>query len=91
MAVQSRVLRNGRALIGVPGCGRDSCFVKITSIEFEIGILVVGQLDRGPADEVAVPRPGVYDGHAWWVNRQGTSAYYDSTLARLTDDSPETG
>ncbi|MFC3346829.1 hypothetical protein ACFOOM_05115 [Streptomyces echinoruber] len=39
------------------------------SLESETGILVVGQLDRGPADEITLPRPGVYEGHAWWQNR----------------------
>lgn len=58
-------------------------------IESETGILVVGQLDRGPADEVALPRPGVYEGHAWWTNRQATADYYNTTLDRLTDDASD--
>ncbi|MGW2637529.1 hypothetical protein [Streptomyces sp. NPDC001348] len=59
------------------------------SIESETGILVVGQLDSGPADDVTLPRPGVYEGHAWWINRQATADYYDTTLDRLADDAPE--
>ncbi|MGW2939749.1 hypothetical protein ACWDA7_50735 [Streptomyces sp. NPDC001156] len=59
------------------------------SIESETGILVIGQLDRGPAAEITLPRPGVYEGHAWWTNRQATADYYNTTLDQLTDDSPD--
>ncbi|MEV3967154.1 hypothetical protein AB0K68_03250 [Streptomyces sp. NPDC050698] len=59
------------------------------SLESETGILVVGQLDRGPADEVTLPRPGVYEGHAWWQGRQAAADYYGTTLDQITDDSPE--
>ncbi|GHH87231.1 hypothetical protein [Streptomyces capitiformicae] len=60
------------------------------SIESETGTLVIGQLDRGPADDdVTLPRPGVYEGHAWWINRQAAYDYYWATLDQLTDDSPE--
>jgi hypothetical protein len=59
------------------------------SLESETGTLVIGQLDRGPADEITLPRPGVYEGHAWWINRQAAADYYDSTLDQLTDDSPD--
>jgi hypothetical protein len=58
-------------------------------LESETGILVIGQLDRGPADEITLPRPGVYEGHAWWTNRQATVDYYNTTLAQLPDDSPD--
>lgn len=60
------------------------------SLESETGILVIGQLDCGPApDDVVLPRPGVYEGHAWWANRQAASDYYDTTLDQLTEDSPD--
>ncbi|MFD8048538.1 hypothetical protein ACF063_11230 [Streptomyces chartreusis] len=59
------------------------------SLESETGILVVGQLDRGPADEITLPRPGVYEGHAWWQNRQAAADYYNATLDHLTEESPE--
>ncbi|MER6113293.1 hypothetical protein ACWGPD_09150 [Streptomyces hirsutus] len=59
------------------------------SLESETGILVIGQLDRGPADEIALPRPGVYKGHAWWQGRQAAADYYNTTLDQLTDDSLE--
>ncbi|MEU6683705.1 hypothetical protein [Streptomyces sp. NPDC046832] len=59
------------------------------SLESETGVLVVGQLDRGPADEITLPRPGVFVGHAWWQNRQAAADYYNTTLDQLTDDSPE--
>ncbi|MFF7265469.1 hypothetical protein ACFZCL_35020 [Streptomyces sp. NPDC008159] len=58
-------------------------------LESETGTLVVGQLDRGPADEVTLPRSGVYEGHAWWQGRQAAADYYDTTLDQFTDDSPE--
>ncbi|MDX2699253.1 hypothetical protein [Streptomyces ipomoeae] len=60
------------------------------TIESETGTLVIGQLDRGPAgDDVTLPRPGVYEGHAWWENRQAAADYYDTTLDQLTDDSSD--
>ncbi|MGW5211471.1 hypothetical protein ACWEQO_09720 [Streptomyces sp. NPDC004051] len=59
------------------------------SIESETGILVISQLDRGPADEMFLPRPGVYEGHAWWENRQATADYYARTLNHPTDDTFE--
>ncbi|MFF4491768.1 hypothetical protein ACFY0F_35840 [Streptomyces sp. NPDC001544] len=59
------------------------------AIESETGILVVNQLGLGPAGEMTLPRPGVYEGHAWWANRQAVSDYYDSTLDGITDDAPE--
>ncbi|MFJ8364598.1 hypothetical protein [Streptomyces sp. NPDC093984] len=59
------------------------------SIESETGILVINQLSLGPAGEMTLPRPGVYEGHAWWTNRQATADYYDTTLTQLTDDSPD--
>ncbi|MFI9568840.1 hypothetical protein [Streptomyces rishiriensis] len=55
-------------------------------LESETGILVIGQLDRGPAGEITLPRPGVYQGHAWWENRQATADYYWTTLDHPTDD-----
>ncbi|MFJ5271785.1 hypothetical protein [Streptomyces sp. NPDC088358] len=55
-------------------------------LESETGTLVVGQLDRGPAGEISLPRPGVYEGHAWWENRQATADYYWTTLDRPADD-----
>ncbi|WP_037622834.1 hypothetical protein [Streptomyces aureus] len=61
------------------------------SLESETGILVIGQLDRGPAPyDVVLPRPGVYEGHAWWTNRRAAGDYYDTTLAQLPDDAPDT-
>ncbi|MEV6763855.1 hypothetical protein AB0N16_25110 [Streptomyces sp. NPDC051105] len=47
------------------------------SIESETGILVVNQLEYGPAGEMTLPRPGVYEGHAWWEGRQATADYYE--------------
>ncbi|MEU4878727.1 hypothetical protein [Streptomyces sp. NPDC021608] len=58
-------------------------------LESETGTLVIGQLDRGPADEITLPRPGVYQGHAWWENRQATADYYWSTLNSPADDAFE--
>ncbi|MFD4790771.1 hypothetical protein ACFWN1_27730 [Streptomyces sp. NPDC058459] len=58
-------------------------------LESETGTLVIGQLDRGPADELTLPRPGVYQGHAWWENRQATADYYWSTFHQPSDDTSE--
>lgn len=59
------------------------------SIESETGILVVNQLEYGPAGEMTLPRPGVYEGHAWWEGRQATADYYESSLDHPTDDTFE--
>jgi hypothetical protein len=59
------------------------------SIESETGILVVNQLEYGPAGETTLPRPGVYEGHAWWEGRQATADYYESSLGHPTDDTFE--
>ncbi|GGU93221.1 hypothetical protein GCM10010260_30100 [Streptomyces filipinensis] len=59
------------------------------TLESETGTLVIGQLDRGPADEITLPRPGVYEGHAWWEGRTAAADYYGTTLDQLSDDSSE--
>ncbi|MFF5143720.1 hypothetical protein ACFY6U_28975 [Streptomyces sp. NPDC013157] len=56
------------------------------SIESETGTLVVNQLTLGPAGEMTLPRPGVYEGYAWWAGRAAASAYYDDTLSRIDED-----
>ncbi|MEU4088677.1 hypothetical protein [Streptomyces aureus] len=59
------------------------------SLESATGVLVVGQLDRGPApDDVVLPRPGVYEGHAWWTGRRAAYDHYNATLDLLPDDAP---
>ncbi|MFJ7043715.1 hypothetical protein ACIQVC_10000 [Streptomyces sp. NPDC101112] len=60
-----------------------------TSIESETGVLVVNQLGYGPAGDMTLPRPGVYEGYAWWENRQATADYYEATLSHPTDDTFE--
>ncbi|MFJ8155145.1 hypothetical protein [Streptomyces sp. NPDC094468] len=55
-------------------------------IESETGTLVVNQLTLGPAGEMTLPRPGVYEGYAWWAGREAASAYYDETLTSISDD-----
>lgn len=59
------------------------------SIESETGILVVNQLEYGPAGDMTLPRPGVYEGHAWWENRQAAADYHATTLDHPTDDTFE--
>ncbi|GGV28691.1 hypothetical protein GCM10010260_81510 [Streptomyces filipinensis] len=59
------------------------------SLESGTGILVINQVGLGPAGEMRLPRPGVYEGNAWWTNRQATADYYDTTLDQLTDHSSE--
>lgn len=56
------------------------------TIESETGILVVGQLTLGPAGEMTLPRPGVFEGHASWTGRAATAAYYAETLRRIDAD-----
>ncbi|MFG2311293.1 hypothetical protein ACGFS9_21885 [Streptomyces sp. NPDC048566] len=55
-------------------------------IESETGILVVNQLTYGPAGEMTLPRPGVYEGHAWWEGRQATADYHELSLDHPADD-----
>lgn len=59
------------------------------SIESDTGVLVVNQLTYGPAGEMTLPRPGVYEGHAWWEGRQATADYYERSLDHPTDDTFE--
>lgn len=56
------------------------------TIESETGTLVVNQLTLGPAGEMTLPRPGVYEGYAWWAGREAASAYYDDILSRIDED-----
>ncbi|MFE9469304.1 hypothetical protein ACFYNW_37935 [Streptomyces virginiae] len=52
------------------------------SLESETGVLVVNQLDYGPAGDVNLPRPGVYEGYAAWTGREATAAYHRATMQR---------
>ncbi len=56
------------------------------SIESVTGILVVSQLEFGPAGEIPLPRPGVYEGRAWWSDRQAAADYYNSYLEQDIED-----
>ncbi|MFI1954268.1 hypothetical protein ACH437_20830 [Streptomyces xinghaiensis] len=56
------------------------------SLESDTGMLVVNRLGFGPAGQMTLPRPGVYEGHAWWTGRRAMAAFYASTLRRLDDD-----
>ncbi|MFD9722571.1 hypothetical protein [Streptomyces sp. NPDC059072] len=61
------------------------------SLESETGLLVVNQLPYGPAGEMNLPRPGVYEGHAAWTGRTATAAYHATTIRRAAEEqwSPE--
>ncbi|GGV82872.1 hypothetical protein GCM10010294_58680 [Streptomyces griseoloalbus] len=54
------------------------------TVESETGTLVVNQFTYGPAGEMILPRPGVYEGHAWWAGRQAVRDYHDRVLRDLT-------
>ncbi|WP_121745066.1 hypothetical protein [Streptomyces sp. E2N166] len=58
------------------------------TLESETGALVVNQLGYGPAGDMALPRPGVYRGAAWWTGRQATGAYHEATLRDLAASGP---
>ncbi|MGW6535469.1 hypothetical protein ACWGBV_01640 [Streptomyces sp. NPDC055051] len=47
------------------------------SLESETGRLVIGQVTFGPAGEMVMPRPGVYEGHATWSGRAVAAACCD--------------
>ncbi|MFF4606108.1 hypothetical protein ACFY12_25630 [Streptomyces sp. NPDC001339] len=55
------------------------------TIESATACLVVNQLTFGPAGTMDLPRPGVYEGTAWWTGRHATRDYYDRTLAELAE------
>ncbi|MFE0646345.1 hypothetical protein ACFW2Y_32785 [Streptomyces sp. NPDC058877] len=61
------------------------------SLESETGLLVVNQLSFGPAGEMVLPRPGVYDGHATWSGREATAAYYNTCLQRAAEEQWDAG
>ncbi|MER7151070.1 hypothetical protein [Streptomyces lydicus] len=54
-------------------------------IESATACLVINQLTLGPAGTMDLPRPGIYEGHAWWTGRNSTRDYYDRTLAKHTE------
>ena len=58
------------------------------TLESATGILVVNQLTFGPAGEMPLPRPGVYEGHAWWTGRQAAADYYATFFDQDADDWP---
>ncbi|MEU9143999.1 hypothetical protein [Streptomyces sp. NPDC048349] len=61
------------------------------SLESETGLLVVNQLTYGPAGEMSLPRPGVYEGHATWSGRAAAAAYHEAAMRRAVEEqwSPE--
>ena len=60
------------------------------TLDSETGILVVNQLTLGPAGEMTLPEPGVYEGTAWWTSRQAAADYYNLILQGIEEDwSPE--
>jgi hypothetical protein len=56
------------------------------TLESETGTLVINQLTYGPAGEMTLPGPGVYEGYAWWAGREAASAYYNEILSGITED-----
>ncbi|MFC5723224.1 hypothetical protein ACFP1Z_23930 [Streptomyces gamaensis] len=62
-----------------------SGFVRL-ALESENGVLMVNQFTSGPAGEMSLPRPGVYEGYASWSGREEVVAYRDSVVRQLTSD-----
>ncbi|MFG2979172.1 hypothetical protein ACGFYY_40085 [Streptomyces sp. NPDC048331] len=60
--------------------------VTAVSLESETGILVIGQFTFGPAAEMSLPRPGVYEGHVSWAGRVAAAEYYEDALRQIEDD-----
>ncbi|WP_030415074.1 hypothetical protein [Streptomyces sp. NRRL S-1448] len=54
------------------------------TIESATACLVINQLTFGPAGTIDLPRPGIYEGHAWWTGRNATRDYYNRTLTEHT-------
>jgi hypothetical protein len=61
------------------------------TLESETGILVINQLTLGPAGEMTLPRPGVYEGRAWWTGRQATADYHSTCGHRRVAENWERG
>ncbi|MFI1446939.1 hypothetical protein OG280_40025 [Streptomyces virginiae] len=59
-----------------PSPGEAEGFTEV-SLEPETGILVIGQFAFGPAAEMSLPRPGVYEGHVSWTGRIAAAEYYE--------------
>ncbi|MFD3938144.1 hypothetical protein ACFWSF_26365 [Streptomyces sp. NPDC058611] len=59
-----------------------------TQVSFEspTGLISVDQLTMGSAAFMALPCPGVYEGHAAWTNRQATSDYVDECMDRSLEE-----
>ncbi|MFJ5680868.1 hypothetical protein [Streptomyces sp. NPDC093097] len=55
------------------------------TIESTTACLVINELTLGPAGTVDLPRPGVYEGIAWWAGRHATLDYYNHTLRELAE------
>ncbi|ATW52180.1 hypothetical protein [Streptomyces peucetius] len=55
------------------------------TLDSETGILVINQFTLGPAGEMTLPRPGVYEGTAWWSGRQACADYYTETLQQIDE------
>ncbi|MCK7627787.1 hypothetical protein MUU72_32635 [Streptomyces sp. RS10V-4] len=60
------------------------------TIESTTACLVINQLTFGPAGTMDLPRPGVYEGIAWWTGRHATLDYYNRALVELAER-PDTG
>ncbi|UQW99164.1 hypothetical protein [Streptomyces sp. RerS4] len=56
------------------------------SLESETGVLVVGQFALGPAGEMSLPRPGVYEGRVSWSGRVAAARYYERALREIEGD-----
>ncbi|MFD7916832.1 hypothetical protein ACFV30_40120 [Streptomyces sp. NPDC059752] len=56
------------------------------SLESETGLLVIGQFTFGPAAEMSLPRPGVYEGNVSWAGRVAAAEYYEHTLRQVEGD-----
>ncbi|MYV79429.1 hypothetical protein GT352_36800 [Streptomyces sp. SID1046] len=68
-----------------PSPGEAEDFTEV-SLESESGILVIGQFAFGPAAEMSLPRPGVYEGHVSWTGRIAAAEYYEHALRQIEDD-----
>ncbi|MGW3327228.1 hypothetical protein [Streptomyces virginiae] len=64
----------------------DAYLFTAVSLESETGILVIGQFTFGPAAEMSLPRPGVYEGQVSWAGRVAGAEYYEHALRQIEDD-----
>ncbi|WFB09228.1 hypothetical protein LRS74_20945 [Streptomyces sp. LX-29] len=67
-------------------CPADAEGVVSVTLRSDAGALEINQFTYGPAGEMTLPRPGVYEGRASWNGRQETADYCDMCHERSVEE-----